>query len=120
MESLLDISQPPVLQPSTSQPPIPQPPLKRIRSSEDNLAQQVSECVKTLSNIITSRDEFSAYGEYIAHKMRNCAKSRREISIAQHNIDEILFRLEMRTYATEVRDFKIENPHVVNTPECTG
>lgn len=76
---------------------------KRVRKNEDSAAQQAVNCLKSLSEVVNSRDEHSVYGEYVANKIRNCNKSRMEISLAQRYINDILFRLDMGMLAAEIK-----------------
>ncbi|GBM80624.1 hypothetical protein AVEN_140550-1, partial [Araneus ventricosus] len=41
------------------------------------------------------KDDLAIYGEYVASRMRNSMQGYREIAIARHEIDKILFKLEM-------------------------
>ncbi|XP_055926250.1 uncharacterized protein LOC129958087 isoform X2 [Argiope bruennichi] len=41
------------------------------------------------------KDDLQIYGENVASRMRNSLQGYREIAIARHEIDKILFRLEM-------------------------
>jgi hypothetical protein len=47
--------------------------------------------MKSLSEVVTKRDEYAVYGEHVAHEMRN----RIEISLAQYYINEIILNLDM-------------------------
>lgn len=55
--------------------------------------------MKSLSEVVTKRDEYAVYGEHVAHKMRNCRRNRIEISLAQYYINEIILNLDMGVYA---------------------
>jgi len=55
--------------------------------------------MKSLSEVVTKRDEYAVYGEYVAHKMRNCRRNRIEISLAQYYINEIILNLDTGVYA---------------------
>lgn len=57
--------------------------------------------MKTLTEAVTQRDEFSVYGEHIAYKLRNCGKNPVEISLAQREIDDIIIKLQMGKYGTD-------------------
>lgn len=80
---------------------------KRVRKNEDSAAQQAVNCLKSLSEVVNTRDEHSVYGEYVANKIRNCNKSRMEISLAQRYINDILFRLDMGMLAAEIQTIQM-------------
>lgn len=75
-------------------------------------------------------DIYSIYGEYIARRLRESAKEREncEIYIAQHNIDDVIFKLSMGFYARDkvkafentANDLQVEKPiNVSKTEEDT-
>ncbi|XP_073997572.1 uncharacterized protein isoform X2 [Rhodnius prolixus] len=77
------------------------PALKRKPFIEhQNKDDITTDSLKSLSEVLIQRDEYSIYGEHIAAKLR-AQKSRKEVSIAQYQIDNILFNLEMGRYAEE-------------------
>ena len=55
--------------------------------------------MKSLSEVVTKRDEYAVYGEHVTHKMRNCRRNRIEILLAQYYINEIILNLDMGVYA---------------------
>lgn len=91
----------------------PRNPPKRVRKNEDSPAQQAVNCMKSLSEIVTTRDEHSVFGEYVANKVRNCNRPRVEVSLAQRYINDILFRLDMGLLAAEIPS--IQTPHTPST-----
>jgi hypothetical protein len=54
--------------------------------------------MKTLSERVSKRDDYSVYGEHVGNRLRSCGRNNFEISIAQHHIDGILFDLTMGVY----------------------
>ncbi|XP_063374500.1 uncharacterized protein LOC134662165 [Cydia amplana] len=65
-------------------------------------ATEAFKCMRTLAEKICSRDEFDIYGEYIAYKLRESGRSHKEISIAQHEINTICFKLCMGEFAQNI------------------
>ena len=68
------------------------------RSSAKRPADEMKEAfhlMKSLAEHVTTRDEYHAFGENVAHKLKNCRRSKREVSVAQHKINEMIFNLEM-------------------------
>ncbi|CAL4173733.1 unnamed protein product, partial [Meganyctiphanes norvegica] len=59
------------------------------------VANNISRSGQGFEEPVNKRDEYDVFGENVACKMRNSGKSRYEISIAQHKVNEILFNLEM-------------------------
>ncbi|XP_055844842.1 uncharacterized protein LOC129911160 [Episyrphus balteatus] len=53
-----------------------------IKTESSELGNNTLECMKTLIDFVTKRDEFSIYGDHIAEKLRNSEKSKMEIHIA--------------------------------------
>lgn len=51
-----------------------------------------------------NRDEFSVYGEHIANKLRNCGRNRFEVAVAQHEIDNVCFKLTMGAYREQLEN----------------
>ncbi|XP_073975988.1 uncharacterized protein [Rhodnius prolixus] len=81
--------------------PLLRPALKRKPFIEhQNKDGITTDSLKSLSEVLNQRDEYSIYGEHIAAKLR-AQKSRKEVSTAQYQIDHILFNLEMGRYAEE-------------------
>jgi hypothetical protein len=52
--------------------------------------------MKSLSEVVTKRDEYAVYEEHVVHKMRNCRRNRIEILLAQYNT---ILNLDMGVYA---------------------
>lgn len=72
--------------------------------------------MKSLTEAVTSRDEFAVYGEHVANKLRNSGRSRIEISLAQREID-IFLKLEMGMYGRiGYSNVQINTPLHVTTP----
>lgn len=84
------------------------PPAKRIvrKAKEDPRADEAYQCMKTLTEVVSARDQFHVYGEHVGNKLRNCGRNMLEIATAQHNIDNILFDLAMGRF---------ERPDFTNT-----
>lgn len=61
----------------------------------DDKVDEAFQLMKTLTELATKRDEYYVFGENVAHKLRNCGKSRPQVSIAQHKNSEVIFNLEM-------------------------
>lgn len=57
--------------------------------------------MKKLTEVVSTRDEFSVYGEHIANKLRSSGRSHREIAIAQNRIDQVCFNLIMGDFFEE-------------------
>ncbi|XP_076050871.1 uncharacterized protein LOC143031204 isoform X2 [Oratosquilla oratoria] len=71
------------------------------RRAVDDDDKKLDEAYSFLTNFsaqVAKRDEHSVFGEHVANKLRNCGRSRRDIAIAQHRIEGILFDLEMGIY----------------------
>ena len=60
---------------------------KRRKKNDETLAQEAVDCMKSLSEVVTKRDEYAVYVEHVAHKMRNCRRNRIEMSLAQYYIN---------------------------------
>ena len=78
------------------------------RSSAKRPADEVKEAfhlMKSLAQHVTTRDEYNVFGENVAHKLRACGRSKREVSIAQHKINEIIFNLEMGYFGEGAAQF---------------
>lgn len=69
--------------------------------------------MKSLSEIVATRDENTVFGEYVANKKRNCNRPRVEVSLAQRYIYDVLFRLDMGLLAAEIPS--IHKPHTSST-----
>lgn len=67
------------------------------------MQQEAVKCMKSLSEVVSARDEHTVFGEHVAHKMRSSKRSHLEITIAQHHIHEILLNLEMGMYQGNLR-----------------
>lgn len=61
--------------------------------------------IKAIAECATERDEYHVFGENVAHKLRNCGRSKREVSFAQHKINEIIFNLEMGHFRESVTEY---------------
>jgi hypothetical protein len=55
--------------------------------------------MKSLSEVVTKRDEYAVYGEHVTHRMRNCRRNHIEILLAQYYINESILNLDMGVYA---------------------
>lgn len=77
---------------------IPAPKRSKKIANEDGSVQEALQCMKTLTERVSKRDDYSVYGEHVGNKLRSCGRSSFEISIAQHHIDEVLFNLTMGAY----------------------
>ena len=69
----------------------PRNPPKCAQKSEDSPANEAVKCIKSLTQTVSAKDENSAFGEFIANKMKSCNRPRVEISLAQRYINDILF-----------------------------
>ncbi|GAB6030502.1 hypothetical protein CHUAL_007364 [Chamberlinius hualienensis] len=58
--------------------------------------------VKIPHERLNSRDKYEIFGESVAISLRESGRNSREISIAKHKINQVLFDLEMGYYAHEV------------------
>lgn len=58
--------------------------------------------MRSLSEAVTKRDAFSIFGEHVAASLRSSNRPQLEISVAQHHISEILFRLQIGSFATQI------------------
>ncbi|XP_066965442.1 uncharacterized protein [Macrobrachium rosenbergii] len=86
------------------------------RSSAKRPADEVKEAfhlMKSLAQHVTTRDEYHVSGENVAHKLRACGRSKREISMAQHKINEIILNLEMGYFGEGATQFTQQT-------SCTG
>lgn len=73
----------------------------KVQQNGNNVdSTQLLECSNCLT--MSHRDEFSIFGEYIACTLRQCNRQRKEIAIAQHQISNILFNLEMGIYSNPI------------------
>ncbi|XP_076397834.1 uncharacterized protein LOC100881882 [Megachile rotundata] len=82
--------------------PIPEYGGHEVQQNGNNVdSTQLLECSKCLT--MSTRDELSTFGEYIACTLRNCNRQRKEIAIAQHQISNILFNLEMGVYSNVIQ-----------------
>ncbi|XP_050731665.1 uncharacterized protein LOC127006163 [Eriocheir sinensis] len=80
-------------------------------SSNKRTANNVDEAfqlMKTFTEHITKRDEYQVFGENVAHKLRNCEKSKHEVALAQYKINEIIFKLEVGEFGEVVRQIQKE------------
>ncbi|XP_075214087.1 uncharacterized protein LOC142320273 [Lycorma delicatula] len=78
----------------------PPPPAKKFKRSFDYPSvQDAYKCMKVLTENLSNRDEFTVYGEHIANKLRLSGRSRMEIAIAEHHIDDICFKLTMGEFS---------------------
>ncbi|CAH2015917.1 unnamed protein product, partial [Acanthoscelides obtectus] len=93
---------------------------KRVRQSEDSTAQEAVNCLNSLSKVLTTRDEHSVYGVYVATKIRNCDKSRMEISLAQRYINDVLFRLDMGLLAADLQTIQMPHPPSTSSSSFTS
>jgi hypothetical protein len=64
--------------------------VKENREDDGNI-QEALQCMKTLTERVSKRDDCFVDGEHVGNKLRSCGKSIAEISIAQHHIEEISF-----------------------------
>jgi len=55
--------------------------------------------MKSLSAVVTKKDKYAFYGEYVVHKMRKSRRNCIEISLVQYYINEIILNLDMVIYA---------------------
>lgn len=67
---------------------------KKLFDVETNL-ENALQCIQSMRYNIEKRDEYSVFGEYIAQQIRTCNKSKKEIAIAQHQIENVIFNLIM-------------------------
>ncbi|XP_014272948.1 uncharacterized protein [Halyomorpha halys] len=75
---------------------------KRMKTTnEDSNIGQAFQFMKTLTDMVSNRDEYTVYGEHLANRLRNCGRSKLEVAIAQHCIDEVCFKLTMGGYFQE-------------------
>ncbi|XP_055851525.1 uncharacterized protein LOC129915859 isoform X2 [Episyrphus balteatus] len=75
---------------------------RKRRLQVDNLEGKLEDalqCIKSMQNKIAKRDEHSIFGELIAHNIRICNPSKKEIAIAQHHIENVIFNLTMGVYS---------------------
>lgn len=93
---------------------------KRVRKNEDSAAQQAVNCLKSLTQVVSSRDEYAVFGEYVANKLRNCNKSRMEIALAQRNINDVLFKLDMGFLASEIPPIQMPRPPSTSSVASTS
>jgi hypothetical protein len=75
------------------------PARKAMLSNDDCDTKEALNCMKTLTEIVSKRDDFAVYGEHIANKLRSSGRSLQEISIAQLHIEQICFSLVMGAYS---------------------
>ncbi|XP_048006416.1 uncharacterized protein LOC125241813 [Leguminivora glycinivorella] len=90
------------MSPKQSQPVSFTPVKKKNKETGVATATEAFKCMRTLAEKICSRDEFDIYGEYIAYKLRESGRSNKEISIAQHEINTICFKLCMGEFAQNI------------------
>ncbi|KAK4305204.1 hypothetical protein Pmani_022883 [Petrolisthes manimaculis] len=87
-------------------------------SAKKRPADEVKEAfqmMKSLTEYATKRDEYHVFGENIAHKLRGCGRSKLEVSVAQHKINEVIFNLEMGYYgdgASQHPQHSSHTPHM--------
>lgn len=79
---------------------------KRVRKKEDSPAEQAV----NQSEIISTRDENSVFGEYVANKLRKRNKPKVEVSQTQRYINDILFSLDMGLLAAEIPSIHTQHP----------
>ncbi|XP_063863939.1 uncharacterized protein LOC135102604 [Scylla paramamosain] len=87
--------------PQSASKPRPSSTNKRSEGKVDETFQMM----KSLAEHTIGRDEYHVFGENVAHKLRNCGRSRREVSFAQHKINEIIFNLEMGCFGEDTNQF---------------
>ena len=66
--------------------------------AEDTNMREAFHFMKTLTEMVSNRDEYTVYGEHVANKLRSCGRSKLEVAIAQHHVDDICFKLTMGEY----------------------
>ncbi|XP_055903123.1 uncharacterized protein LOC129939217 [Eupeodes corollae] len=81
---------------------------KRKSNTKESTLEDALQCIKTLLDESGKRDEHSIYGEHIAHKLRTSNRSKNDIAIAQHHIENIVFNLTMGVYAQEASSDALE------------
>ncbi|XP_055591253.1 uncharacterized protein LOC129743292 [Uranotaenia lowii] len=74
---------------------------KRIKK-HDSPAEQAVKCMKMLCDNVSARDEYSAFGDYIANKLRNSSRPKMETAVAQKKMNDILFELDLGLLAREI------------------
>ncbi|XP_042885296.1 uncharacterized protein LOC122261623 [Penaeus japonicus] len=67
----------------------------RRSSAKRRPADEAFHSMKSLTESVTARDVYHVFGENVAHKLRGCGRSKREVSMAQHKINEVIFNLEI-------------------------
>ncbi|XP_069693627.1 uncharacterized protein [Periplaneta americana] len=77
------------------------PPRKKTNLADEPCRKEAFNYMKTLTEKFSKRDDYSVYGEHIANRLRNSGRSKFEIAIAQHEIDNICFKLTMGAFAQQ-------------------
>ncbi|XP_063594934.1 uncharacterized protein LOC134771909 [Penaeus indicus] len=94
----------------------PRNPPKRARKSEDSPVNEAVNCLKSLTHIVSGKDENSAFGDFVANKMKTCKRPRVEISLAQRYINDILFRLDMGLLSTDIQSMYKSHTYPTSIP----
>ncbi|XP_069672814.1 uncharacterized protein [Periplaneta americana] len=76
-------------------------PRKKTKLTDESCTKEAFSCMKTLTEIVSKRDDYSVYGEHIANRLRNSGRSKFEIAIAQHEIDNICFKLTVGGFSQQ-------------------
>jgi hypothetical protein len=58
--------------------------------------------MRLLTESMTKPDAFSIFGEHVAASLRSSNRPQLEKSVAQHHISEILLRLQIGSFASQI------------------
>lgn len=64
----------------------------------DDFTIEAVQCVKNISQVVTKRDSFTIFGDFVADSLRTCNRPNMEIVLAKKYITDIRFNLQSGSY----------------------
>ena len=72
---------------------------RKRKINNDARVDEAYKFMRSIQEDVITKDDFTVYGENVASRMRSSNQNNRAISIAKHQIDNILLQLEMGAFA---------------------
>jgi hypothetical protein len=88
----------------------------KVTKKTDDVMQEALQCMRSLSEAVTKQDAFSISGKHIAASLQSSNRPQLEISVAQHHISELLFCLQIGSFASQIprvyQTYQQNVPHI--------
>ena len=95
---------------------------RKRKINNDARVDEAYKFMRSIQEDVITKDDFTVYGENVASRMRSSNQNNRAISIAKHQIDNILFQLEMGAFAARevvMPDPRSHHPAVFYPPQAS-